>query len=102
MNDKDIKLFAKRFVFGYDYVKTTQTSREPIELETKVIIKGESLDFKNSSLEDIESTLIKQLMSFTRWINDIRDNDAKFSKAQKAEMKRQEKVVKMLKQTIKK
>ena len=105
MNDKDIQMFAKMFVYGTDTITTEQTSREPIELKTESTHNGNGLferhDMINCSLADVEKDLTEQLSLFIAKINQIRENDLKFSKAQKAELKRQEKLVKELKKTLK-
>lgn len=104
MNDKDIQLFAKMFVHGTNNVVTEQTSREPIELsEAKSSNNDGLLDRFNvteCSLEEIESDLVEKLKSFIDTVNMVRESDTKFSKAQIAEEKRQNKIVKKLKQTI--
>ena len=105
MNDKDIQMFAKMFVYGTDTITTEQTSREPIELKTESTHNGNGLferhDIMNCSLADIEKDLTEQLSSFIDKVNKTREDDLKFSKAQKAELKRQEKLVKQLKKSLK-
>jgi len=106
MNDKDIQLFAKMFVYGTDKVVTEQTSREPINISTSREHNQDGLferfNMVECSLEGIESYLVEKLMEFTQKLDQIRSSDAVFSKAAKAEEKRQAKLVKKLKQTINK
>ena len=106
MNDKDIQLFAKTFVYGTNKVVTEQTSREPIELKDTKSHNGDGLferfNMVECSLEEIESDLVEKLKLFIETVQVVRESDAKFSKAQIAEEKRQAKVAKKLKQTLNK
>jgi len=98
-------MFAKMFVRGTNETLTTQTSREPIELDTTEKYNGDGLfdrfDMSKCSLQEIEDDLTEKLQLFIEKVNEVRENDAKFNKAQLAELKRQRKVVKQLKKTLK-
>lgn len=106
MNDKDIKLFAKMFVYGTENLVTEQTSREPITLSENQCHNSDGFferhNIAECSLKDIENDLIERLTSFIEAIQQVRESDASFSKKQLAEEKRQAQVAKKLKQTIKK
>lgn len=105
MNDKDIQTFAKLFVRGSNTKTTEQISREPIELKSDTVHNNDGLferfNIVECSLEEIETDLVQKLTSFISSVNEIREKDMNFSKAQIAEQKRQDKLVKQLKKTLK-
>lgn len=104
MNKSDIELFAKLYIYGTTDMETEQTSREPIELVSHKKHNKDGLferfNMTECSLEEIHADFIQKLTEFTDKVNDIRSADFKYSKEQLAELKRQRKLVKQLKQTL--
>jgi len=98
MNDKDIELFVKSFVSGMKGLNTKQISREPIELENSEVVDN---DIKQFDSNDLENNLMVELKLFNRELESIRKSDKVFSKEHLAEERRQNKVVKKLKQLTK-
>jgi len=104
MNDKDIKLFIELMSDGIPSFDTEQTSREPIEL--KKIESNAPIIFNegrrgNDGRLDIDEIEF-ELRQFAKTIESIRESDKIFSKAYKAEEKRQAQIVKKLNKVLKK
>lgn len=104
MNKSDIELFAKLYIYGTTDMETEQISREPIELVSTKKHKNDGLferfNMTECSLEKIHEDLIEKLTGFIKTAEEVRGKDFKFSKEHMAELKRQKKIVKQLKQTL--
>lgn len=99
MNNKDIGLFAKLFSDGILSFNTEQVSREPIELKHTEIECDNGVKRFNGG-ENLESQLLTELTLYSKEIVSIRESDRVFSKAYKAEEKRQAQIVKKLNKVI--
>jgi len=102
MNNKDIGLFIKLMSDGVESFDTEQVSREPIELKNIksqppiVLNEGRRCDYYTVPIMEVEMELYK----FVKNIGLIRESDKVFSKAYKAEEKRQAQIVKKLNKVI--
>lgn len=104
MNDKDIELFASLMSDGIASFDTEQISREPIELKkidsSAPIVFNEGRRGNDGRLHIDEVKF--ELRQFAKTVEQIRESDKTFSKAYKAEEKRQAQIVKKLNKALKK
>ncbi len=98
MNNRDIELFAKLFSDGIPSFNTAQVSREPIELKHTEIECDNGV--KKFNGENLGSQLLTELTWYSKQVVSIRESDKVFSKAHKAEEKRQAQIVKKLNKVI--